>query len=156
MTLNVQAQGLSNPVTGYKKFLQTDHTIYIATDREGKSTNAIGLLKVGRKNLYLHDTYGNLRHVQPLCVLDFYVHESQQRQGYGLRLFGFMLQDQNVKPHCLAIDRPSSKMISFLKRHYCFSDIELHSNSFGISPKFFSECQRSHPEVFVSKPRLFR
>lgn len=30
--------------------------------------------------------------VAPLCVLDFYVHDTLQRQGYGHALFDYMLQ----------------------------------------------------------------
>lgn len=30
---------------------------------------------------------GELREIQPICVLDFYVHESCQRQGIGKELF---------------------------------------------------------------------
>lgn len=30
--------------------------------------------------------------VTPLCVLDFYVHDTLQRQGYGHALFDYMLQ----------------------------------------------------------------
>lgn len=29
---------------------------------------------------------------EPLCVLDFYIAENLQRNGYGLELFDFMLQ----------------------------------------------------------------
>ena len=32
------------------------------------------------------------REVSPLCVLDFYVHESKQRCGYGKALFEAMLK----------------------------------------------------------------
>ena len=32
--------------------------------------------------------------VNPLCVLDFYVHESRQRTGCGKRLFEHMLKVQ--------------------------------------------------------------
>jgi GNAT superfamily N-acetyltransferase len=28
----------------------------------------------------------------PLCIMDFYVHESCQRQGVGLRLFRMVLE----------------------------------------------------------------
>lgn len=74
--------------------------------------------------------------VEPLCLLDFYVHESMQRSGCGKKLFEamlevcenpyalfcchhhFPLQSEGVKPHHMAIDRPSSKCLSFLKKHY--------------------------------------
>ena len=34
--------------------------------------------------------------VNPLCVLDFYVHESRQRTGCGKRLFEHMLKVCNM------------------------------------------------------------
>lgn len=52
----------------------------------------IGLLKVGEKHLYIYDSQGRVHERTPLCVLDFYVHESKQRLGYGKRLFDTMLQ----------------------------------------------------------------
>ena len=33
------------------------------------------------------DNGGRLHEVEPVCILDFYVHESQQRKGYGKVLF---------------------------------------------------------------------
>ena len=51
----------------------------------------VGILKVGRKRLFVYDTHGNQHEIEPLCVLDFYVHESRQRRGYGRQLFDFML-----------------------------------------------------------------
>ena len=33
-----------------------------------------------------------LHEVEPLCVLDFYVHESRQRTGCGKKLFEAMLE----------------------------------------------------------------
>ena len=97
-------------------------------------------------------------------MLDFYVHESQQRSGHGKRLFEAMIQvgclqelhnpslisslalsppsfsflppflspspslppslpppppqGEGVKPCEVAIDRPSAKFLSFLRKHY--------------------------------------
>lgn len=44
---------------------------------------AIGLLKVGTKRLFIRNAVGKIFEISPLCVLDFYVHESVQRSGYG-------------------------------------------------------------------------
>ncbi len=52
----------------------------------------IGFLKVGAKHLYVHDSHGQVHERTPLCVLDFYVHESKQRSGYGKQLFDVMLE----------------------------------------------------------------
>jgi alpha-tubulin N-acetyltransferase 1 len=48
---------------------------------EGK--RVLGLLKVGERNLFYRDFSGSCKEMSPLCVLDFYVHESMQRQGIG-------------------------------------------------------------------------
>ena len=56
------------------------------------SGSVIGILKVGAKHLYVYDSHGQVHERTPLCVLDFYVHESKQRLGYGKRLFDTMLE----------------------------------------------------------------
>ena len=43
----------------------------------------IGFLKVGEKNLFYRDAFGNLTEMTPLCVLDFYVDSHVQRGGFG-------------------------------------------------------------------------
>ena len=52
----------------------------------------VGILKVGWKRLFVYDRHGQQWEMNPLCVLDFYVHESRQRMGCGRRLFDFMLK----------------------------------------------------------------
>ena len=52
----------------------------------------VGFLKVGAKHLYVYDSHGQVHERTPLCVLDFYVHESKQRSGYGKKLFDVMLE----------------------------------------------------------------
>jgi len=52
----------------------------------------VGILKVGPKKLFVYDLGGTQYEMEPLCVLDFYVHESKQRSGNGRALFEFMLQ----------------------------------------------------------------
>lgn len=54
--------------------------------------SVVGLLKVGRKKLYVFDAAGAHHEMQPLCVLDFYVHESKQRVGCGKALYEHMLR----------------------------------------------------------------
>ena len=50
---------------------------------------------------------------EPLCVLDFYVHESMQRRGIGRRLFDEMLRTERTEARLLGYDRPSPKLIGF-------------------------------------------
>lgn len=52
----------------------------------------VGILKVGRKKLFVYDLSGTQWEMEPLCVLDFYVHESKQRLGSGRALFEYMLK----------------------------------------------------------------
>ena len=56
----------------------------------------VGILKVGRKKLFVYDRHGRVHEVNPICVLDFYVHESRQRMGCGRKLFEFMLMVINL------------------------------------------------------------
>ena len=53
----------------------------------------MGLIKFGIKSLYFFTTSGQAIEVKNCpCVLDFYVHESAQRQGIGYLLFENMLK----------------------------------------------------------------
>jgi alpha-tubulin N-acetyltransferase 1 len=56
-----------------------DNRIFLKA--EGKKV--LGFLKIGRRNLFYHDHIGNVKELRPMCVLDFYVHESVQRVGVG-------------------------------------------------------------------------
>lgn len=79
---------------------------------------AIGYIKVGKRNLFVSNGYSAVNEIRPLCVLDFYVHESVQRGGFGREIFEYMLLMENVEPRLLGYDRPSVKLISFCSRHY--------------------------------------
>jgi Touch receptor neuron protein Mec-17. len=71
---------LKSIITTYSRFIASgDNRIYLKV--EGKKV--YGLLKVGKKNLFYYDTSGKPKELRPLCVLDFYVHESVQRMGIG-------------------------------------------------------------------------
>ena len=48
-----------------------------------EDNKCLGFLKTGKKNLFHRDYAGNVKQITPLCVLDFYVHESVQRNGIG-------------------------------------------------------------------------
>jgi GNAT superfamily N-acetyltransferase len=78
----------------------------------------VGMLKVGHKSLYVFDPNGETQNVVAPCVLDFYVHESRQRAGLGRQLFDYMLEQENISPNQMAIDRPSEKLLGFLRKHY--------------------------------------
>ena len=73
------------------------------------------MIKVGVKKLFIRDEAGTIKEIEPLWVLDFYVHESCQRIGYGKILFEAMWKREKIQPDKLAYDRPSIKFINFLK-----------------------------------------
>lgn len=101
----------------------------------------VGILKIGRKSLYIFDKHGETRHVNAPCVLDFYIHESRQRAGLGKVLYEHMLGYENFTPEQLAIDRPSEKLMSFLKKHHGLTQKIPQMNNFVIYEGFFA----SHP-----------
>ncbi|XP_075769554.1 alpha-tubulin N-acetyltransferase 1 isoform X2 [Pelodiscus sinensis] len=123
--------------------MQTNHhVLYILKDNEVKTAGKgaiIGFLKVGYKKLFLLDRHGAHNEVEPLCVLDFYIHESLQRHGYGKELFQYMLQRERVQPHQLAVDRPSEKLLCFLCKHYNLQGTIPQVNNFVIFEGFFAD-----------------
>ncbi|XP_042303281.1 alpha-tubulin N-acetyltransferase 1 isoform X2 [Sceloporus undulatus] len=138
---SAKAQNLPIPITSASRMQTNRHVLYILKDSEAKTTGKgaiIGFLKVGYKKLFVLDRNGAHNEVEPLCVLDFYIHESLQRHGYGKELFEYMLQRERVEPHQLAIDRPSEKLLSFLRKHYCLSDTIPQVNNFVVFQGFFN------------------
>jgi alpha-tubulin N-acetyltransferase 1 len=76
------AQRLRSPITSFDRILVGCHTLYLLTSGiEGKFNQILAkaMLKVGKKNLFIRKDSGHLVEMAPLCVLDFYVHESCQR-----------------------------------------------------------------------------
>ncbi|XP_023727055.2 alpha-tubulin N-acetyltransferase [Cryptotermes secundus] len=145
------AQGLKNAITSGERLRNSEHTVYLLIDPEGKSGqgSVVGLLKVGRKKLYVFDASGAHHEMQPLCVLDFYVHESKQRMGCGKALYEHMLREEKTSPQYLAIDRPSEKFLGFLYKHYGLENILPQANNFVVFEGFFienpDEVNNSHP-----------
>ncbi|GFG39899.1 hypothetical protein Cfor_03884, partial [Coptotermes formosanus] len=135
------AQGLQKAITSGERLRNSEHTIYLLTDPEGKSGQGtvVGLLKVGRKKLFVFDAAGVHHEMKPLCVLDFYVHESKQRMGCGKALYEYMLREEKTSPQYLAIDRPSEKFLGFLYKHYGLQKILPQSNNFVVFEGFFVE-----------------
>ncbi|XP_074654816.1 uncharacterized protein LOC141908612 [Tubulanus polymorphus] len=152
---SAKAQNLHGPITSGRKLEISDHKLYLIKD---PNANAIvGILKVGRKRLFVYDHEGKQHEVKPLCVLDFYVHESRQRTGCGKQLFEFMLRSEGVKVAHLAIDRPSHMFSSFLKKHYNLKATINQVNNFVIFQGFFrdrpSESRRSKPPLHPYRKR---
>lgn len=84
-----RAQKLPTVITTASKFHSSgDNKIYF----KAEGTRAIGFLKTGKRKLFQRTIGGGMKEIQPLCVLDFYVHESVQRGGQGKQLFEKMLE----------------------------------------------------------------
>ena len=130
-----QAQGLSTTITTAQKFFTSNHRMVI----KATGNKVLGILKVGVKKLFLRDVLYNYHEVSPLCVLDFYVHESTQRQGIGKKLFDYMLNFEKKNPKELAYDRPSPKLIGFLKKYFGLVNYVRQNNNFVVFNEFF-EC----------------
>ena len=67
-----KAQGLPAVITSASRLFTSDNTLYLRVE----GSTVIGLLKVGVKKLFIRNEYGQIKEISPLCVLDFYVHES--------------------------------------------------------------------------------
>lgn len=135
---SAQAQGLKEPITSAVKLIRSDHRLYMIKDALANNGNGalIGILKVGKKKLFLTNDDGDQAEVTPVCLLDFYVDESRQRQGYGLRLFKVMLELEGITPVHLAIDKPSTYLLCFLKKHYKLDRPQFHPNKYVVFPGF--------------------
>lgn len=118
------------------RFAGSDQRIYLKI----KGFTVQGLLKVGVRDLFYRESTGKCRELTPLCVLDFYVHESVQRKGIGKALFFKMLHAENASPQKLAYDRPSSKLLKFLDKHFGLSSYVSQNNNFVIFDDFFGVC----------------
>lgn len=95
------------------------------------------MLKIGNKKLFIRDEVGNVKEIEPLCVLDFYVHESCQRTGFGKYLFEYMLDNEKIEPYKMGYDRPSEKLLSFLKKHYGLEHYVPQVNNFVVFNSYF-------------------
>ena len=128
-----QAQSLPQTITCMNRFAGSDHRLYLKV--EGFTVQ--GFVKVGTKDLFYREAAGKCREMSPLCVLDFYVHESVQRQGLGKQLFSKMLNSENVLPSKLAYDRPSPKLTKFLFKHFGLASFTPQNNNFVIFDEYF-------------------
>mmetsp|Transcript_748 Transcript_748/g.1243 ORF Transcript_748/g.1243 Transcript_748/m.1243 type:complete len:169 (+) Transcript_748:80-586(+) len=125
-------QKLNGPITSIDKFTDSDHVLLVC---ENESKEPLGYLKYGMKNLFFYKSNGQVVEMKDvICVLDFYVHESCQRQGIGRELFDSMLELLEVSPSGVAYDRPSHKLLAFLRKHYSLTSPDLQPNRYAIFP----------------------
>lgn len=140
--LSAKAQSLGAVITTGSKFLaQSDNKLYFKTIGH----RVVGFLKTGYRNLFYTSSFGRIVEMRPLCVLDFYIHESVQRSGYGKELFERMLRDEGTAPCKLAIDRPSPKLVSFMRKHYHLSSYVPQNNNFVIYNDYFESALPARP-----------
>lgn len=141
------ARGLVKPVTTAQKHRNSDHKLYLLIDRDGNrgSGAVVGILKTGNKSLYLFDEHGTNHQVKPTCILDFYVHESKQRNGLGKKLFDKMLKEETVDPVKLAVDHPTANLIDFLQKHYGLTGPQKQKNNYVVFDGFFPKQSEASP-----------
>ncbi|XP_050300850.1 alpha-tubulin N-acetyltransferase-like isoform X2 [Anthonomus grandis grandis] len=144
------AQGLSKPITTADRLRNSEHKLYLLIDHSANNGrgSVTGMLKTGQKGLYVFDREGQHYQVSPPCILDFYVHESKQRSGYGRRLFEHMLFREQVEPVKMAIDRPSEKLLGFLNKHYGLHSPVKQMNNYVVFDGFFPRAG-DHPRTPV-------
>ncbi|OZC06255.1 hypothetical protein X798_06757 [Onchocerca flexuosa] len=90
--------------------------------------------------------------VAPLCVLDFYVHDTLQRQGYGHALFDYMLQHENSSAENVAIDKPSQSLLQFMNKHYGLNEPIWQVTSYVVYAPFFENIKLCDPSTSVNEP----
>lgn len=132
--LSAKAQKLGAVITTYSKYMTSDQQGFYKI----QGNRALGFIKVGRKKLFIRNAVGAIKEIMPVCVLDFYVHESCQRSGIGKQLFSRMLQSLHVEPHKLGYDRPSPKLIAFLRKYYNLSRFVPQPNNYVVFNKYFT------------------
>ena len=133
-----RAQGLSKPVTAGWQPLCANR-IYVLFHQRA----ALGLLKMGPKRLFVaRGEKEGLLEISPLCCLDFYVVEGQQRAGLGRQLFGAMLLHEQLQAARLAYDRPSPKLLGFLRKHFGLVSFVPQANHFVVYDRFWDNCQQ--------------
>jgi len=79
----------------------------------------------------------SFKEIRPTCCLDFYVHFSCQRCGIGKKMFEHMLEAEQIRPHRIAYDRPSPKLIGFLAKHYDLKHYTPQENNFIVFHCYF-------------------
>ena len=150
---SAKAQGLGAVITTVRKMMYTDQRLYV--NRTDRAIN--GMLKVGRKNLFIRDhATGKMNEINPMCVLDFYVHESVQRGGIGKQLFEEMLSRERMDPSQFGYDRPSPKLIGFLRKHYGLVDFDPQPNNYVVFKAYFNKTNSARGPAQQRQPNAGR
>jgi alpha-tubulin N-acetyltransferase 1 len=134
------AQELKSPITSAEKLMRSDHILYLMTEQTSPGHFVVvGLLKMGWKKLYLFNKKGSRTEAMVYCLLDFYIHETRQRHGYGIKLMDYMLKDNQIEARQLAVDQPTNKLLQFLWKYFNLSKLVNQGNNFVIFEEFFED-----------------
>ena len=138
-----QAQNLSHTITTFNSFASGDNTMYILFD--DTHTRVLGFVKIGPRHLFLWDHFGVQHEMQPICLLDFFTFQTEQRKGYGRKMIDRVLRDLNLQMQQIPIDRPSALCLSFMKKHFGLSEYVPQNNKYVVFDQFWrSEFQNEH------------
>ncbi|SOV14255.1 alpha-tubulin N-acetyltransferase,putative [Plasmodium sp. DRC-Itaito] len=135
--LSSKEQKLYGSLTSINNIINENYTIYCLLHKDG----LIGFIKIGQKNLYLYDKI-KLHYGKCTCVLDFYILEKFQKRGLGIKIFNFMLKDNDISPFCLCYDNPSYKLQNFLKKYFSPCVLIKQPNHFVIFSNYFKNVSR--------------
>lgn len=128
-----EAQKLGKVITSFYRI--SGNRIYMKILKN----KAIGFIKMGEKHLFYRNYTGTIYEIDPLTVLDFYVHETEQRKGNGISIYKSMLEYEKVKVHKIGIDSPSNKFVNFMGKHFELKDYSKQSSNFVIFDDYFDE-----------------
>jgi alpha-tubulin N-acetyltransferase 1 len=137
------AQQLTGPITTVEKLEASTHTLLLCCST-GTTTisqqpvgQCLGFIKYGTKDLYFYRKNGQVTQCSPVCLLDFYVDEAVQRGGIGIALFREMMAAAGTSdPRVIAYDRPSPKLLAFLRKHFGLVSPDLQPNRYAIYDGF--------------------
>lgn len=123
------AQGLPSPITSLAYIRDSHHFLLLAVSGD----RCLGILKGGVKHLFMLDSQNETHEMDAMRCLDFYTHETVQRQRIGTRLFHAMELHTRISAQGWAFDRPSPKLLSFLLKVYNLQGFKPQSNNFLMS-----------------------
>ncbi|VVC30102.1 Hypothetical protein CINCED_3A024697 [Cinara cedri] len=146
------AQELKSPITSAEKLMRSDHILYLMTEQISQGHFVVvGLLKMGWKKLYLFNKKGSRTEAMVYCLLDFYVHETRQRHGYGIKLMEYMLKDSKIQARQLAVDQPTNKLLQFLWKYFNLSKLVNQGNNFVIFEEFFENDDNTGKDTGIDR-----
>ncbi|CAI2351216.1 unnamed protein product [Caenorhabditis sp. 36 PRJEB53466] len=137
--LSAHCLQLRTPLTTCEKLINSDSTFYLSWkyDEEEKVSKLLGFAKVGRKKLFLYDSQMQTYEGEILCLLDFYVHFSAQRQGVGKHILDYMFAQEHAEPYQLALDNPSVTLLGFMSQKYGLTKPVWQNTNFVVFDELF-------------------